>query len=296
MTMTVNQGGVNTVDPLERLSVMPTAQEPQLVELGVLHGGKRVLFAVEPGTVLSGPGRCTPGPIDCEILSLGQDQTESVAQQTPNGPAPAVLFAVTRISAVGHGSAAAADRARREASATGRALLNRSTSQALSLFRYDPRLGSVVDLRNLTTVVSSPTAAAASVPPTNATTATTNAGNSAASLQVRMQLLPQSLRGLVRSGIAVRMNSNEPANGIAWVTISRAAAKRLELKTGDGPFVVIGRGTVSSIKGGQATLHFRLSPAVSAKLKRAKHLALTLHLTLVGPAHDHLTIDLAGRY
>jgi hypothetical protein len=289
MTMTVNQGGVNTVDPLERLSVMPTAQEPQLVELGVLHGGKRVLFAVQPGTVLSGPGSCTPGPIDCEILSLGQDQTESVAQQTPNGPTPAVLFAVTRIRVVGHGSAAAADRARREASATGRALLNRSTSQALSLFRYDPRLGSVVDLRNLTTVVSSPTAAAASVPPTNT-------GNGAASLQVRMQLLPQSMRGLVRSGIAVRTNSNEPANGIAWVTITRAAAKRLELTTGDGQFVVIGRGTVSSIKGGQATLHFRLSPAVSTKLKRARHLALTLHLTLIGPAHDHVTIDLAGRY
>lgn len=150
LAMTVSQGGVDTIDSLERDSVIPADTNPRLVELGVLQGGKRVLFAVQPGTVISGPGTCTPGPIDCEILSLGQDQTESVAAQGPTGTGPTTLFAVTGISAVDHGSVAAADEARRASSAAGRTLLAASTSQTLSLFQYEPSLGSVVDLRNLT--------------------------------------------------------------------------------------------------------------------------------------------------
>jgi hypothetical protein len=130
--------------------VLPSKQQPLLVELGVLKGGHRVLFAVQPETVLAGPGTCTPGPIDCEILSIGQDQTESVAVQSPTGPVPVALFAVTGITADDHSSAAAADEVRRQESAAGRALLNGSSMGALSLFRYEPSVGAVVDLRNLT--------------------------------------------------------------------------------------------------------------------------------------------------
>jgi hypothetical protein len=85
LAITNSAGGLDTIDPLERLSVLPSEQQPLLVELGVLKGGRRVLFAVEPGTVLSGPGICTPGPIDCEILSLAQDQTEGLSRQSPTG-------------------------------------------------------------------------------------------------------------------------------------------------------------------------------------------------------------------
>src|SRR5205807_1170471 len=90
-------GGFNTIDPLERLSVLPSAHEPRLVELGVLKGGHRVLFAVQPGTVVSGPGVCTPGPIDCEVLSLGVDQIEGISTRTSSGVAPVALVAVTAI-------------------------------------------------------------------------------------------------------------------------------------------------------------------------------------------------------
>ena len=61
-----------------------------------------------------------------------------------------VLFAVTGISAVNHPSVAAADKARRASSSAGGALLANSSLQSLSLFQYEPSLGSVVDLRNLT--------------------------------------------------------------------------------------------------------------------------------------------------
>jgi hypothetical protein len=147
LAITNASGGVDTIDPLERDSVLPNQTEPRLVELGVLQGGKRVLFAVQPGTVVVGPGTCTPGPIYCEILSLREDQTESVAAI---GSGKTTLFAVTGVSATNHGSVAAANRARRASSAAGRALLNASTSSALSLFQYEPSLGYVVDMRNLT--------------------------------------------------------------------------------------------------------------------------------------------------
>jgi hypothetical protein len=150
LAITNPAGGLDAIDPLKRLTVLPNDQQHLLVELGVLKGGKRVLFAVQPRTVVTGPGTCTPGPIDCEILSLAQDQTESLSRQSPSGVAPVALFAVTAITADKHQSAAAADKARRTASAAGRDLLSKSTLSALSLFQYEPSLGVVVDLRNLT--------------------------------------------------------------------------------------------------------------------------------------------------
>jgi hypothetical protein len=150
LAITNSAGGLNTIDPLKRLSVLPSDQQPLLVELGVLKGGRRVLFAVEPGTVVDGPGTCTPGPIDCEILSLGQDQTESISTQTGLGTSQVALFAVTGLTTTKYSSAAAADRARRSKYAAGQALLNKSALPALSLFQYQPSLGYVVDLRNVT--------------------------------------------------------------------------------------------------------------------------------------------------
>jgi hypothetical protein len=130
--------------------VLPSKSDPLLVELGVLKGGDRVLFAVQPGTVVHGPGKCTPGAIDCEVLSLGANQVESVSVQTPTGVIPVAQFAVTAIGTDNHGSRAAAAKARRQASEAGRRLLSKSTLKALSLFEYDPSIGAVLDLRNLT--------------------------------------------------------------------------------------------------------------------------------------------------
>jgi hypothetical protein len=150
LTITNPAGGLGTIDPLVRLSPVPNQEQPLLVELGVLKGGSRVLFAVQPGTVVGGPGTCTPGPIDCEILSLGQDQTEAVGVKSSSGESSSSLFAITGISARDYPSAAAADKARRAESAAGRAILDASTAISLSLFRYDPSVGAVIDLRNLT--------------------------------------------------------------------------------------------------------------------------------------------------
>lgn len=150
LAITTSGGGLNTIDPLERLSVLPSPRQPLLVELGVLQNAKRVLFAVEPGAAVSGPGTCTPGPIDCEILSLAPGQTEGVSKQTPTGSTPVALFSVNSISAADHPTVAAANAARRTASDAGRKLLATTALSAVSLFQYDPSVGAVVDLRNLT--------------------------------------------------------------------------------------------------------------------------------------------------
>jgi hypothetical protein len=150
LAITNSKGGIDTTDPLTRLSPIPSAQQPLLVELGVARGGDRVLFAVQPNAVPTGPGVCTPGPIDCEILSLRQDQTEQLStRQGSIGSTQVALFAITSISATDYPSAAAAGRARRASSAAGRAVLNNSNSPTLALFQYEPSVGSVVDLRNL---------------------------------------------------------------------------------------------------------------------------------------------------
>jgi hypothetical protein len=57
---------------------------------------------------------------------------------------------VNSITAAEHPSAAAADAARRAGFAVGRKLIANSPLAGVSLFQYDPNVGAVVDLRNLT--------------------------------------------------------------------------------------------------------------------------------------------------
>ena len=116
----------------------------------MLRGGSQVLFLVQPGTVVHGSGTCTPGPIDCQILALAPNHIESLSRQSGTQAVPVAQMAITGINAEKQASAAAADKLRRQESAAGRRLLDHSTLTALSLFQYQPSLGAVVDLRNLT--------------------------------------------------------------------------------------------------------------------------------------------------
>ena len=150
LAITNSGGGLNTIDPVKRLSILPSLQEPLLVELGVLQGGKQVLFAVQPGAAVSGPGTCTPGPIDCEIIALAPGQTEAVNKQTPTGTTPVALFSVNSISAADHPTVAAANAARTAVSEVGRKMLANSPLSGNGLFLYDPTIGAIVDQRNLT--------------------------------------------------------------------------------------------------------------------------------------------------
>lgn len=148
----------------------------------------------------------------------------------------------------------------------------------------------------------------APAPAPAATTTSTGSGSGSASasgsssgagssrFNVRLQLLPQSLKAVLRSGMAVRVSSNKAANGIATVSITRAAARRAHIKVGRGPSVRIGLGTVASVQNGTVTLRLHLSRAMAKKLAHLGHVTMTVRLALVASGNQRFAIDAAGRY
>jgi hypothetical protein len=132
-------------------------------------------------------------------------------------------------------------------------------------------------------------------PPSTSGGGGSGSGSSTA-FNVHVQLLPQSLKRVLGRGIAVRVTSNKPANGIATVSISRASAKKAHIQFGRGPSVRIGIGTVSSIKNGTVVLRLHLSKTVAKKLSKLHRVAMTIRLQLVGPGNQRFAVDVAGRY
>jgi hypothetical protein len=116
------------------------------------------------------------------------------------------------------------------------------------------------------------------------------------SLHARLQLLPQGLRTMLRVGLAARVSSNEVADGIATMSISARDATRAHIRHGRAATVVIARGTISPVRNGTVALNLHLSPATAAKLRRLRHVTLTLRLSLMAADHNRLTIVAAGRY
>ena len=115
-------------------------------------------------------------------------------------------------------------------------------------------------------------------------------------LSVRLQLMPQSLKTVLANGIALRVSSNKPANGIATVWITRAAAKRAHIGVGRAARVRIGIGTVASITNGTVTLHLHLSRSVAKKLAHVGHVSMTIRLALVAAGNQQSAVDAAAKY
>ena len=151
LAITTADGGLNTIDPLERLSILPSKQQPMLVELGVLQGGHSVLFVVEPGTVVSGAGHLHPGSdrLRDPVAEPRPDRghLEADAHRLDSGRPVLGELDQRRSAPVGRRGEQGSPRPR---PSVGRELLNKSPLSAISLFQYDPSVGAVVDLRNLT--------------------------------------------------------------------------------------------------------------------------------------------------
>ena len=114
--------------------------------------------------------------------------------------------------------------------------------------------------------------------------------------RVRILLMPQGLKTVLRNGVRARVTSNERAAGIASVSISRSEARRAHIKLGRGPTVVIGVGTLAGIRNGTVRLHLRMSRTIAQKLKKLGHVTLTVRLALVAANGEHVAIVAAGRY
>jgi hypothetical protein len=115
-------------------------------------------------------------------------------------------------------------------------------------------------------------------------------------LHIKLQLLPQGLKSLLRHGVSLKVTANEAAAGIASISIARSAAKRAHISAGSSPLVVIGVGTVKGVGKGTVELHLRLSKKVAAKIKRLRHLTLTVRVTLLDHIGDRQTVVVAGQY
>jgi hypothetical protein len=115
-------------------------------------------------------------------------------------------------------------------------------------------------------------------------------------LHVKLQLLPQGLKSLLRHGVSLKVTANEAAAGIASISITRSEAKRAHIAAGRGSSVVIGVGTVKGVVNGTVALHLRLSKKVAAKIKRLRHLTLTIRVTLLDHTGDRQTVVVAGQY
>ena len=130
-------------------------------------------------------------------------------------------------------------------------------------------------------------------PVTSPTTTTTPA---TPPFRVGLQLLPQGLRALLRSGLDIEVGSDQAAAGFVTVSISRSAARRAHIRAGRGATVVVGRGIVPEIGEGVASLRVRFSRSMGKKLGRLAGVTLTIRLTLTAAGGAHVAVDAAGRY
>ncbi len=126
--------------------------------------------------------------------------------------------------------------------------------------------------------------------------AATGSGSAPQGLHARLSLMPQSLTSALRKGLAMAVTTTQTADGIATVSISRAAASRAHIRHGAGSKVVIGRGTVTGLKAGTIHLRLHLPSAIVTRLLHLHHVALTVRLALVGAGGAHVAVDVAGQY
>jgi hypothetical protein len=122
------------------------------------------------------------------------------------------------------------------------------------------------------------------------------APTSTPALSVKLQLLPQALRGALRRGLALQVSSNEPADGFATVWLPKAVGRLVGIQAGRRASVVIARGTVSQVKAGTMKLHLRLASGLAKRLARLHNLTLTVRMALVDAAGKRAGVDVTGNY
>lgn len=122
-------------------------------------------------------------------------------------------------------------------------------------------------------------------------------GHGSSKFKVHLQLLPQSLKGVLHDGLQVKVSSNEKADGFATLTIPESEAKKAHIhgnRTSSG--VVVGRGTVSGITDGTDSLRVKISSSTASRLSHLKYLSLTLRLDLTAKGGTQVTAQATGHY
>jgi hypothetical protein len=271
-----DNGCVPLPKDLDKVSVGGSGQNPYVLQRAFNNGG----------AIVNSPNSlaCTPGVVlqASFVVPSAVNQGDVVQLDGSKSPATLVVPSANYVWDFGDGT-----------TASGPSLVHsygRGGNYTVKLTVTD-RGNNVASVTQTLTVLG----ASGAQPPTPTPTATPKPTNGSG-LQVHLQLMPQSLGTMLRSGVTVRVSSNEAAAGIASLSIPRLLARRAHLSAGRGPTAVIARGTVSGIQAGTMTLHLRLPRATAAKLRHLRHVTVTVRLALVGSGGDRLAIDAAGRY
>jgi hypothetical protein len=120
---------------------------------------------------------------------------------------------------------------------------------------------------------------------------------SSAGLNVKLQLVPESLKTLLRSGVALVATANEVADGVTSISITSSEAKHAHIRYRPSQsVVVIGRGTVKGLVNGADHLQLHLSKQIAAQLKRLRRVVLTIQLKAVDSRGERQTVSATGRY
>ena len=77
---------------LERLSPLPSAEDPVAIYLGLQDDGETAVFLLGDGVQPTGDGTCLPEPTSCETLALKAGETEFLDVMGPDGATPTAQY------------------------------------------------------------------------------------------------------------------------------------------------------------------------------------------------------------
>lgn len=119
---------------------------------------------------------------------------------------------------------------------------------------------------------------------------------SSGGFRAALQLMPESLGTMLGGGLQMWLWSNQPADGFVTFAIPGAAARQAHIAGAHGRSVVIARGTLSGIRAGGHRLRLRLAQGPALRLKRLRHVTVSVRVTLVAAGERRVTLNAAGRY
>jgi hypothetical protein len=177
--------GTHALTNVVRLAPLPAAQTPEVIFLGVLHGGQKAAFLFTNAVKVSGAAgsglTCLPNADDCQIVELAPGQGMSLTPTSNTALISTFTFELMSIGAQNFPTASAAMTARDAVSTAGQTLLPLYSSSELQTLRFDDKVGALVHHSvpsggsTGSTGTTGATGSTAATGSTGATGATTNA-------------------------------------------------------------------------------------------------------------------------
>jgi hypothetical protein len=132
---------------LERLSPLPSADEPVVIYLGLADEGTTAVFLLGDGVQPTGDGVCLPEPTSCETLALKAGETEFLDVMGEDGTTPGAQYELDVVAIhpakTATGATAAAAKAAKTATAGTRAIKAHVAVLGPLPWRYDRATGAL---------------------------------------------------------------------------------------------------------------------------------------------------------